>query len=158
MRPVERDGNRTPGGRPSRSSVEASPSAAKKSCRSYSPWGSCTPASSPFALSIPRRSSEFSHTYPQNPAPVERAKVTGPPPLPKHGAVMRRGHISSMDRLAHVLPRGTIRRVGNSTWLLAKPIADSGKASVTLRGPATLEISPGAYSSPRTAGRWFCVD
>src|SRR5437899_3214310 len=89
--------------------------------------------------------SKFSHTYPPNPAPVERSKVTGPPPLLKRGAVLQRGHISSMDRLAHVLPRGTIRRVGNSTWVLRTPMAVSGKASVTLRGPATLEISPGAY-------------
>src|SRR5438132_1176222 len=89
--------------------------------------------------------SKFSHTYPANPAQVERPKVVGPPPVVRRGAVLQRGHISTMDRLAHVLPRGTIRRMGSSTWVLAKPIAVSGKASVTLRGPATLEIAPGAY-------------
>ena len=65
----------------------------------------------------------FDHSYPPNPAAVERPKVNGNPPVAVRQRTLTHGRLPTFAALAAALPSGTLRHEGRGPWLLREPIA-----------------------------------
>lgn len=64
---------------------------------------------------------------------------------PPANTVVGQRTITSLSKLRSALPDGVLSHVNGSTWLLKRPLAISGKALLSLRGPGQLQIGTGAF-------------
>jgi parallel beta-helix repeat protein/putative cofactor-binding repeat protein len=95
----------------------------------------------------------FSHSYPTDPFASERQRVVGPDPVaPPRTTISSHLTITSLGSLAAALPRGTMVRQGKGDWMLSRPTAISNNAELTVTGPATLRIGPGAFLAAGQGG------
>ena len=95
----------------------------------------------------------FRHVYPPNPVAPGPTAAVRRGPLPTRQARLpirivtrsRRPLIQSLSALTKILPPGTLDQTSSGTWELHQPLRLSSGTTLTLAGPVTLDLAPGAF-------------